>query len=42
MPLKSSSALSSPTPFFSPLGILNSPQNLSKLRGSLQFEQLKL
>src|SRR4029450_12851777 len=36
MPLKNSSALSSPTPFFSLLGILNSPQNLSKLRGSLQ------
>src|SRR5262247_2922363 len=39
MPPKSSSALSSPTPFFSPLGILNSPQNLSKLRGSLQMVQ---
>jgi hypothetical protein len=35
MPPKTSSALSSTTPFFSPLGILNSPPNLSKLRGSL-------
>jgi len=36
MPLKTFSALSSTTSFFLPLGILNSPQNLSKLRGSLQ------
>src|SRR5262249_18107721 len=42
MPPKSSSALSSTTPFFSPLGILNSPQNLSKLRGSLQLGQVVL
>src|SRR6266498_1365918 len=39
MPPKTSSALSSTTPFFSPLGILNSPPNLSKLRGSLQTVQ---
>src|SRR5215475_11624308 len=38
MPLKTFSALSSTTSFFLPLGILNSPQNLSKLKGSLQFE----
>src|SRR5262245_7119239 len=36
MPLKTFSALSSTTSFFLPLGILNSPQNLSKLKGSLQ------
>src|SRR4030095_13663039 len=39
MPPKTSSALSSTTPFFSPLGILNSPPNLSKLRGSLHYVQ---
>src|SRR5215813_4684759 len=38
MPLKTFSALSSTTSFFLPLGILNSPQNLSKLRGSLHLE----
>src|SRR5262249_62155440 len=38
MPLKTFSALSSTTSFFLPLGILNSPQNLSKLKGSLHFE----
>src|SRR5215468_11909388 len=37
MPLKTFSALSSTTSFFLPLGILNSPQNLSKLKGSLQI-----
>jgi hypothetical protein len=41
MPPKTSSALSSVTPFFSPLGILNSPQNLSKLRGSVQLRTAK-
>jgi hypothetical protein len=39
MPPKTSSALSSTTPFLSPLGILNSASKLSKLRGSLQFAQ---
>src|SRR5215813_11313684 len=42
MPLKTFSALSSTTSFFLPLGILNSPQNLSKLKGSLQLEQVFL
>src|SRR5215468_8750318 len=42
MPLKTFSALSSTTSFFLPLGILNSPQNLSKLKGSLQLERFKL
>src|SRR5947199_6547296 len=41
MPAKTSSALSSRTPFFSLLGILNSPPNLSKLRGSLHLELLE-
>src|SRR5215475_7023885 len=40
MPLKTFSALSSTTSFFLPLGILNSPQNLSKLKGSLQIVQV--
>src|SRR5262245_19229521 len=39
MPLKTFSALSSTTSFFLPLGILNSPQNLSKLKGSLHNVQ---
>src|SRR5262245_39171963 len=39
MPLKTFSALSSTTSFFLPLCILNSPQNLSKLKGSLQLVQ---
>src|SRR5262249_45704725 len=40
MPLKTFSALSSTTSFFLPLGILNSPQNLSKLKGSLQSKSM--